>query len=181
MVYLTQSLPTYYAKMGGDMPRDDAHALVGKFGNYLFFANSCPDTNEYAARMIGKVLKRRNNYNKGASANLNHGMSSGDNSGDNSSHNFSSGGGTSPGSSSFGSGSSNGSNWGANRGQSSGTSESHGYSEAMEYVVEPGDFARMFKTGGKQNNYEVTGLWYKTGAAYKASGSNILMGVFKQR
>jgi hypothetical protein len=51
----------------------------------------------------------------------------------------------------------------------------------MEYVVEPGDFARMFKTGGKQNNYEVTGLWYKTGAAYKASGSNILMGVFKQR
>jgi hypothetical protein len=180
-VYLTQSLPNYYSKMGGNSPRDDAHTLVGKFGNLLFHSNSCPDTNEYAARVVGKAVKRRKSYNKGTSANLNVGMSAGDSQGDNNSHNYSQGSGASPGSSSSGSGSSNGSNWGTNHGQSKGTSESEGYSEATEYIIEPGDFARIFKTGGPQNDHEVTGLWYKTGAGYKASGNNILMGVFKQR
>ncbi len=180
-VYLTQSLPNYYTKMGGDSPRDDAHTLVGKFGNFIFHSNSCPDTNEYAARVVGKRVTRRKNYSKGASENRNVGMSAGDSQGDNSSHNFSSGTGAAPGSSSSGGGSSSGSNWGANRGQSAGTTESEGYSEATEYVIEPGDFARIFKTGGKQNNCEVTGLWYKTGPGFKASGTNILMGVFKQR
>ncbi|WP_263377228.1 type IV secretory system conjugative DNA transfer family protein [Granulicella aggregans] len=179
VVNLTQSLPNYYSKMGGDMPRDAAHQLVGKFGHFLFHSNSCPDTNEYAARVIGKAVTQRKSYNKGSSANLNFGMSAGESAGDNSSHNHSHGGQSS--SSGFGSGSSSGSNWGSNRGQTTGTTETYGCTEAIEYVIEPGEFARMFKTGGKQNDYEVTGLWYRTGPGFKASGSNILMGVFRQR
>ena len=67
VTYLTQSLPTYYAKLGGDNPRDAAHALVGKFMTHIYHSNACPETNEYAARMIGKVTKRRGNYSSGTS------------------------------------------------------------------------------------------------------------------
>ena len=58
-VYLTQSLPNYYAKMGGDNPRDAAHSLVGKFVTNIFHANSCPETNDFASRVVGRVLTRR--------------------------------------------------------------------------------------------------------------------------
>ena len=41
-VAMTQSLPAYYARIGGDNPRDAAHALVGKFMTHVYFANSLP-------------------------------------------------------------------------------------------------------------------------------------------
>src|ERR1017187_3755403 len=77
VTYLTQSLPTYYAKMGGDNPRDAAHALVGKFMTHVYHSNACPETNEFASRMIGKVVTRRGNYSNGSSENVNYGMSAG--------------------------------------------------------------------------------------------------------
>ena len=40
--------------MGGDNPRDAAHALVGKFMTHIYHSNACPDTNEYASRTIGQ-------------------------------------------------------------------------------------------------------------------------------
>ena len=158
-VYLTQSLPTYYAKMGGDSPRDAAHALTGKFMTNIFFSNACPETNEYASRVIGKIVKRRGNYSAGKSESVNVGMSSGANENSGSSSNYGGGSSFSVGqsgsnhSSNSGSGSSrgSGSNWGTNRGRGTSTNESEGYSETMEYAIEPGDFARILKTGGKPN------------------------------
>jgi hypothetical protein len=188
VTYLTQSLPNYYAKMGGDTPRDAAHSLVGKFNTHIYHSNACPETNEFASRMIGKVVKRRGNYNSGTSQSLNYGMSAGssENDGYSSHHGFSSGssGGQGGRSSSFNSGSGytngTGSNWGENRGRGTSENVSRGYSESMEYAIEPGDFARVLRTGGRENGNEVTGVWFRAGTPFKQSGTNFLLGRFKQ-
>jgi hypothetical protein len=113
-VYLTQSLPTYYAKIGGDNPRDAAHALVGKFMTHIYHSNACPETNEYASRMIGKVVTRHGNFSAGASQSLNMGMSMGssEQSGSSSSYGSSSGSNNYSFNSSYGSTSGTGNNWG---------------------------------------------------------------------
>ena len=73
-----------------------------------------------------------------------------------------------------------GTNWGENRGQSSGENISRGYSETIEYAIEPGDFARILKTGGKPNGNQVTGIWFQGGRTFKASGNNFMLEVFQQ-
>jgi hypothetical protein len=187
-VYLTQSLPTYYAKVGGDNPRDAALALVGKFATQLFFSNSCADSNEYAARTIGKVMKRHANYNAGMSQNVSFGMSAGEsenhgsnsNYGHSSSRSFQANGHNASSNFNTGNNSGTGNNWGSNRSEARSDSESHGYSESMEYVIEPGDFARVLKTGGKPNNNLVTAFWFQSGRIFKATGQNVMLETFKQ-
>lgn len=185
-VYLTQSLPTYYAKIGGDNPRDAAHALVGKFATQVFHSNSCAETNEYAARTIGKVIKRRVNYSAGVSQSASYGMSAGNSENHGSSWNYGSSSGSSGGhgSSSFnsssGGNSGTGNNWGSNKGESRNDSESRGFTETMEYAVEPGDFARVLKTGGKPNGNLVTAYWFQAGRRFKSTGQNFITGTFKQ-
>ncbi len=188
VTYLTQSLPTYYAKMGGDNPRDAAHALVGKFMTHIYHSNACPDTNEFASRTCGKVTMRRANYSSGTSESLNEGMSAG--ASENSGSSSNSGGGSSSSAgqsgrghnSSYGSGynSGTGSNWGSNRGRATSENVSRGYSESIEYAIEPGDFARILKAGGKSNGNRVTGIWFQGGRIFKASGSNFMLEAFKQ-
>lgn len=187
-VYLTQTLPTYFAKIGGDNPRDAALALAGKFKTHVFCANQCPETNEFASRMIGKVLTRRKNRSRGTSDSFNIGMNTGES--ENSGSSFNSGsssnssggrGGSSHGANS-GSGhtSGEGSNWGANKGRGTSHNENEGYSESMEFAIEPGDFARMLKTGGPQNGNIVTAIWFQAGRVFKASGTNWMLARFKQ-
>jgi hypothetical protein len=176
VLFMTQSLPAYFSKIGGDNPRDAAMNLVGKFMTHVYFSNACAETNEYAARTIGKVIKRRANYSAGENRSTSYGMNYGE--GDNR------GSSTVWGQGIFGSTTTNNGrsdNWGENRGRSSGTSVNRGYSESMEYAIEPGDFARCFKTGGAANNYEVTGLWFRAGEIFRASGTNVLPVRFSQR
>jgi hypothetical protein len=176
VLYMTQSLPAYFSKIGGDNPRDAAMNLAGKFMTHVYFSNGCAETNEHAARSIGKVLKRRANYSAGENRSTNYGMNYGE--GDNRGSSTSWGGGM------FGNTTNNkgrSDNWGENRGQSNGTSVSRGYSESMEYAIEPGDFARCFKTGGAANNYQVTGLWFRAGEIFRASGTNVLPVTFSQK
>jgi hypothetical protein len=186
-VYLTQSLPNYYAKMGGDNPRDAAHSLVGKFVTNIFHANSCPETNDFASRVVGRILTRRGNFSSGNSRNLNLGMSAGNSeqSGWSSNHGFSSNhtvgqGGQSSSTSGSGSNDSKGNNWGSNRGQGVSRNESRGYSESMEYAIEPGDFARILRTGGRENGNQVTAVWFQSGRTFKCSGSNVMLQRFQQ-
>ena len=188
-VYLTQSLPTYFAKIGSDNPRDAALSLASKFKTHVFCTNNCPETNEFASRMIGKVLTRRSNFTAGQSQSFNEGMSAGnsENSGNSSSWGSSSGrssGSGSGSSSSFnhssGSTSGTGNNWGSNRGRGSADNISQGYSESMEYAIEPGEFARSLKTGGPQNGNRVTAVWFQAGRTFKASGRNFLITEFEQ-
>jgi hypothetical protein len=180
-VYLTQSLPAYYAKMGGDNPRDDAHSLVGKFMTHVYHSNACPETNEFASRMIGKEVVRRRNFNAGNSRSFNEGMSAGENenSGSSSSYGSSHGQGYSL-TSSSGSTSGEGNNWGNNRGRGSTDNVSFGYSESMEFVIEPGEFARILKTGGATNANIVTGIWFQSGRVFQASGGNMMLRRFAQ-
>jgi hypothetical protein len=176
---ITQTLPTYYAKIGGDNPRDAAQALAFKFGTHIFCTNSCPETNEMASRMCGKVLTRHGNFSEGSSQSFNEGMSAGnsENSGSSSNYGSSYGHGGSFNSSS-GSTSGSGSNWGSNRGRGSSENVSRGYSESMEYAIEPGDFARCLKSGGPQNGNRVTAVWFQAGRTFRATGKNFFVAEF---
>ena len=153
--------------MGGDNPRDDAHSLVGKFTTHIYHSNPCPETNEFASRMIGKQMTQRRNFNAGNSRSFNEGMSAGENenSGSSSSYGWSSGQGYSL-SSNSGSTSGEGNNWGSNRGRGYTDNISHGHSESMEFVIEPGEFARILKTGGAANGNIVTGIWFQSVDGY---------------
>jgi TraM recognition site of TraD and TraG len=56
IVYITQDLPTYYAKLGADS-RDVAESILSKFGTRIFHANTSRETNQAASELIGKVEK----------------------------------------------------------------------------------------------------------------------------
>ena len=56
LVFITQDLPTYYAKLGSNA-RDVADSMLSKFGTRIFHANTSRETNHAAAEIVGKVLK----------------------------------------------------------------------------------------------------------------------------
>ena len=97
-----------------------------------------------------------------------------------SSHTFGQGGGQSSFNSGSGSNSSSGNNWGSNRGQGLSRNESRGYSESMEFAIEPGDFARILRTGGKDNGNQVTAVWFQSGRTFKCTGTNVMLQRFQQ-
>jgi len=182
-VFLSQSLPNYVSKIG----RDKTDALVSKFGNQVFTANNCPLTNEYAIKLLGREVKRRNNASMGTSQSFTCGMSEGYS--ESTSSSYSSGsstsnsptGGTTTGSNSGSSSSSTrGSNYGTNVGRGTSHSSNFGYSEAMENAMEHGDFA-SFMTGGPQNGNVVSGIWHKTGRPFNATGRNYIPVRFTQQ
>lgn len=56
IVYITQDLPTYYAKLGANA-KDTAESMLSKFGTRIFHANSSRETNMAAAELVGKIEK----------------------------------------------------------------------------------------------------------------------------
>ncbi|HTQ13466.1 MAG TPA: hypothetical protein VMH86_06280 [Rhizomicrobium sp.] len=182
-VYLTQSLPTYHAKMGGDQPVSKANTLLASFITKVFHNNADPETNKWAADTIGRIIQRRGTYSRGTSTSRSYGMSEGasTNMGTSSSVGWSrdAQGNTSI-NSSFGSSSGTGENTGRNRGLTRGESYSGGYSETMDYEVEPADFARALKTGGPANGNNVTAIWFQAGKTFNDSGRNYLLTRFEQ-
>lgn len=74
IVYITQDLPTYYAKLGSTA-RDVAESILSKFGTRIFHANTSRETNQAASELIGKVEKfhltqsRTTGRNSGAGGN----------------------------------------------------------------------------------------------------------------
>jgi hypothetical protein len=182
-VYLTQSLPTYYARMGGEQPKAKADMLLANFLTKVFHNNADPETNRWAADTIGRTLVRRANFNEGESF----GRSSGMNAGESENWGTSQGSGGSAGangqqSASWNTGSNRGGgdSWGRNRGTHSGGSVSSGYSEAMDYEVEPAAFSRVLRTGGPANGARVTGLWFQAGKTFRDSERNYLHVTFRQ-
>lgn len=187
-VFLSQSLPTFLAKLGGDMARERVQHLLGNFGTKIWHSNACPETNRWAAETLGQILHRRASFSEGAGESWNSGMSMGE--GTNQSLNSSFGGGysTGPGlnggssSTSWSGGSSRGEsdNSGRSRGSGGSSNTSHGYSEQMGYVIEPGAFARMLKTGGPANANRVSAVWFQAGRCFAASGGNAVLAEFYQ-
>jgi hypothetical protein len=181
-VFLSQSLPTYYARMGGENTRDKTHHLLGNFATKIFHSNSCADTNEWAAKTLGRTIQRRASYseNEGRSINggLNQGASAQRGGGYGSSSNSANGqaSSSSTNSSSWGDGES----WGESRGRSSSYGNVHGYAEQMDYLIEPGSFGRMLKTGGPANANRVSAVWYQAGRQFAASSGNAILTEFQQ-
>jgi hypothetical protein len=182
-VYLTQSLPTYYAKMGGEQAKHRADMLLGNFVTKIFHNNADHETNRWASDTIGRSLQQRGNYSAGES----YGQSTGMNAGENASWGASNSSGGS--SDSRGNGGSNwstgtnaggGDSWGRNRGRTSGESRTSGYSETMDVEIEPAVFARDLSTGGPANRNRVTGLWFSAGRRFSDSGRNYLHVSFAQ-
>jgi hypothetical protein len=186
-VFLSQSLPTYYAKMGGENARDRVHHLLGNFATRIWHNNACAESNEWAAKTIGRTLHNRRNYSEGEGRNFNTGMNMGE--GNNWGTSSNSGGSVSFGpngqtthGASWGSGTSSGGNdsHGRNRGSGSSTNVSHGMSEQMDYTIEPGAFSRVLKTGGPANGNRVSAVWFQAGRSFLASGGNALLAEFAQ-
>lgn len=182
-VFLTQSLPTYYAKMGGEQAKAKADMLLANFITKIWHNNSCPETNRWAADTIGRSIQRRGNFSRGASSGRSDGMNSGNNSSWGSGSSFGSStdhqGNTSY-SSSSSSNVGGGSSWGRNRGVNIGESISGGFSETMDYEVEPAEFSRSLRTGGPANGREVTGVWFQAGKRFQSSKRNYLHVRFQQ-
>lgn len=176
-VYLTQSLPSLYSKLGGQNAHDRTHHLVSNMGVRIFCANSCTTTNEWASKTIGKGVQRRGTFNESSGTNTSYGMSMGESSQWNREASDSAflghGGG-------FGwsmdpkwgrNGSEGGGdNWGRNRGHGSNHGTSHGYSETVDDIVPAGFFASGLKTGGPANGNRVGAIWVQAGKRFAASG-----------
>jgi hypothetical protein len=182
-VYLTQSLPTYYAKMGGEHAKHKADMLLANFVTRIFHNNACAETNRWAADTIGRIIQRRGTYNEGGSTGRSMGMNEGENSNWGTSTSAGSsrdGHGGSSSNSSFGSTRGEGESTGRNRGRSSGSNYSGGYSEQMDFEIEPADFGRSLKTGGPANGGNVTAVWFQAGKKFVDSRRNYLLTRFVQ-
>ncbi len=182
-VYLTQSLPSYYARMGGENAKARADMLLANFVTKVFHNNADPETNRWAADTIGRSLQRRANYSEGRSSGVSLGMNSGESSnwGSNSGYGSSvDGQGRHTYSSNSGSSSGSGANYGRNLGRNNGESLSAGFSETMDYEIEPATFSRHLRTGGPANGGAVTGVWFSAGKTFAGSGRNYLHATFKQ-
>jgi len=206
-IYITQNLPTLYARLRGRDPRHTADSLMGNFQTKIFCGNTDPTTNNYAADLIGKSIQRRNSRNwgqnnsaqenqgyssnwgtqrgtnKGTSWGSNSGSSFGSTSGQNgqssSNISFSSGsskGGSKGTSSSVSSG--GGESWGES--QSQGYSDGAGWSEQMDYTVQPATFAYGLRKGGQADGFLVDAVVVQGGRNFKATGSHWLVCTFKQ-
>lgn len=185
-VFLSQNLPTYYAKMVGDGAQHRVDQLLGNFATKIWHNNACPVTNEWAAKTLGRKLHVRQNWSEGHGSNHSTGMNMGE--ADNWGRSSQSGGsssssrqGSSSGSSwSSGSSSGGSDNWGRNQGYGTSSNSSHGYSEQMDWVLEPGAFSRGLKTGGPTNRNRVSAIWYQAGRTFNATNSNAFFAEFQQ-
>lgn len=182
-VFLSQSLPTYYARMTGENSRDRVHHLLGNFGTKVFHNNACPETNDWAARTIGRTLQQRATFSETEGENSSIGMSHGtsSNRGNQSSYGTSvDSRGRISSSSSHGASSGSGNNWGDNRSRGSNSSTTHGVNEQMDYAIEPAQFARSLRTGGPANGNRVSAIWFQAGQRFQSSQRNWLHTVFQQ-
>lgn len=202
-VYITQNLPSLYARLGGRNPQDQADAILGNFQTKIFHSNTDHRTNQWAAEMIGRALHQRHstNWSAGLSANSSVGRNGGRSvqRGRNDGTSW----GRSQGSSisingenvhySYNSGSNAGgqegtsSSWtrshGWSEGESIGSSNSQGggWSEQMDYVIQPSFFAHNLLQGGPRNNLFVSAILVQGNRTFSRTGTCWTPVVFKQQ
>ncbi len=73
-VFLSQSLPTYYAKMAGENAKARAEMLLAHFATRVWHNSSCAETNRWASETIGRSVQRRGTYSEGESYGRSAGM-----------------------------------------------------------------------------------------------------------
>lgn len=164
-VYLTQNLPTYYARIQARNPQDVADSLIGNFSTKIFHAQTDPRTNQWAADLIGKGTVWRQSQGE----NVNTGWSQGRNFGDSSGSSNSSSG------RDFSSGSQSGSSSGQQRGSSGGGGANWSVQEQIDYAIQPSYFTTLRKSGGT-----VDALLFQGGKPFRHSGATWLPVSFRQ-
>lgn len=185
-VYLTQSLPTYYAKIGGAHPEHYANMLLANLTNQVFLANGCHITNRYAADQIGQRVVERRGYSRGESYNDSIGTNTGSQRGTSTSWNSGSSwnsgpqGGSSGGSFSRGGGESAGRSRGRSEGETFGLSGGFSVSEQKDYKLDPDTFASKLRTGGRASGGRVEGVWFRAGRRFEQTGSTWAFTTFLQ-
>jgi hypothetical protein len=190
-VLITQNLPTLYASIGGRHPVDRVDAMLGNYQTKIFHANSDHRTNTWAADAIGRAMQRRQsrNWSEGASGQASSGRNGswGVQEGESSGQSW----GSSTGFSYNGAGDAISINHSTNRGGQSGTSSSRtsgggwstgtsyghstntggGWSEQMDYVIQPSDFANKLRQGGQRNNFMVDAVFFQANRVFSRTGS----------
>ena len=187
VVFLTQTLPTYYARLGKDQT-DAADGLVGKFNTQVFHQNACHRTNTFASQLIGRGIQLRATENRSVGTSTSRGMNMGSNQGSGDSFNTGSstsrdgrGGGQAGNSMGNALSTSQGQSRGMSVGQGTNETTSWGTSEQMDYLIEPRVFASGLKSGGTANRHLVSAVWFKAGGNFRrAGGGNVLVTTFRQ-
>ena len=181
-IYMTQSLPTIYAKIGGENPKYSGDMFVAQFGTKVFGNLNCPETSKFCADTIGRSLQLRGN----SSRSENSGWSSGVNMGEGSNAGSSSGFGFSVDhqgnvsrSANFGTSSGYNESIGRNRGYNAGESNTSGYSEVLDYDLEPSSLSRL-RTGGPANGGIVDTVWVNAAKRFNATGRPWLVASYRQ-
>ena len=201
-VNITQNLSGYYAMLPARDARAATDAILGNFQTKIFHQNTDPATNQYASDLIGKGIVRRNTVNWSS----NHGHSDGQSWSYNSNTQIGESEGRSWGSqSSFGSSyGANGSSWSYSGGSNSGRNEGRtwsrsagdgysytegsnygssnggGWTEVIDYIVEPRAFATQLRKGGPDNMGLVDAIIVQGGRKFNGTGAHWLPSTFQQ-
>lgn len=180
-VYLTQSLPGLYARMGGTHPQHYADMLLSNFITKIFHSNGCKVTNQWAAETLGQRIVRRRTAGHSISTGENTGWNEGKN--ENEGHNSSSG--SSSGqhyvaNSSSGSSTGSGRSRGCSGGESYGEQENEGWSEQVDWKIRPDHFSSKLRTGGKVYSGFVDAIWHQSGRLFLNTGETWTLATFKQ-
>lgn len=193
-VLMTQNLPSFYSRIGGQHPEHTVNAMMGNLRTKIFHNNDCTTTNEWAANLIGKTSVWRQSFssnsgwNQGYSDSFSEGQTSGENRGGSFGRTWSSS--SSSGGYNESQGRSNSTNTGSSfsdsqtltQGQSGGISggRSASVQEDRDYAVEPTDFATDLITGGDANDRVVTGVVVLPGRRFERNGKHWMTVGFQQ-
>lgn len=199
-VLLTQNLPSFYSRIGGDQPEHTVNAMMGNLRTKIFHNNDCTTTNQWATELIGKETVWRQSFgqNSGWSKDQSQGWSDGEtttrnegiSSGASKGYSYSSDS-ENRGSSSITYGSSVGDNSGTSTSTQRGTSgnvsqgmsggRNYGLQEERDYAVEPHEFSTQLMSGGPSNKQIVTGVVVLPGRYFERNHKHWMMVAFDQR
>ena len=174
-VYMTQNLPILFSKIGGNHPETVVHALIGNLRTKIFHTNTDEITNTWASRMVGKTTIWRETL--GQNTGWSNSNSAGTSTHKGESHTTSVGGEGVGWSSAYTGGS--GTSDTRTDGQSGGTSYSR--NEQWDYAVEPEDFNKQLRSGGRRHGYQVTGVIMQAGRIWQRNRKHWMQVAFNQR
>lgn len=186
-VYITQTLPTLYAKIGGQNPEHYADMLLSNLTTKIFHANGCHVTNRWAAEMIGQGIVLRAGMNRGTSTSGGSSSSLGYSTGISWNYNGTSvtnigTDGRNSYSHQYATGSGSNAGWNRNKSTNTGWNDSEGTSlqEQKDYKIDPSMFAQGLRTGGSQNSRYVDAIIVQAGRRFAFTGDHYTPITFKQ-
>lgn len=193
-VLMTQNLPSFYSRIGGQHPEHTVNAMMGNLRTKIFHNNDDRTTNAWAAELIGKTSVWRASFgqNRGWSEGTTDGRSYGASFSDSRGESHSDGTSWNTGidTNSHGGNRSSGTNDSRSYGKSYNLSEgwsqgvsggsNRGMQEHWDYAVHPQEFATDLQTGGPAHGGVVTGVVVLPGRRFQRNGKHWMTVGFPQ-